>query len=280
MDIQWPLVLFTLFAGSAGGAMVLLCFAELFNFGRKVGRYACYVIAVLLVIGGICSIFHLAQRAHIMSVLTNLGSLSGVSLELIGLMVCFVLIVIYWLFCREGQNATVRRVFGILCGIAGIVFCWIQGDSYVIAARPFWDTLLLPFGYWASGIACGGVVFCALLVFMKEEAAHIKRMCVIVLVELVIQLVAYLVFGIFVGTDALVENAILFWGCEIVVGCCITAACVIAVWRGANTKFMYVALIAVIIGAIVFRCMMWVLGEGYIPNLFELAETARGYVGW
>ncbi|MCD8316332.1 MAG: dimethyl sulfoxide reductase anchor subunit, partial [Eggerthellaceae bacterium] len=264
MEIQWPLVLFTLFAGAGGGAMVLLCFADLFNMGRKLGRIGCYVIAVLLVVGGLCSIAHLAQQSHILSVLTNIGSFSGVSLELIGLIVSFVLIVLYWLFCREGQNDTARRVFAVLCGIAGLIFCWILGSSYVIASRPAWDTLLLPCGYWSSGIALGGSLFLSLAVILKIDVPKLKILTYIVLIEIAIQFIVFLIYGITTGSELMVDNGVLFWVCEIVIGCVVAAACLIPLCLSRLPQFAFITFIAILVGALAFRCLMWVLGEGYL----------------
>lgn len=280
MSIQLPLVFFTLFAGAGGGTMVFLCLAELFGFGPQLGRRACYVVAGLLVAGGLASVMHLAQKLHIMSVVMNLGSFSGISMELIGLTICFVLVALYWLFCREGQSTRARRVLGVLCGIAGLAFCWIQGSSYIIPARPYWDTVLLPVGYWVSGLVVGGIVFLALMVATKEEQSRVRRLIPFALGELAIQLVCWLAYGIAVGPDALAEQVLLFWGLEMVVGTLVPAVCLVVAYRSNNMAWVWVALAGVVVGGVVFRSMMWILGAGYFPSLFEVAATQRGWIGW
>ena len=278
MEVQFPLVFFTLLAGTGGGTMIFMCIYDLLGFKRRVARITCYVIAGFLAVGGLCSVFHLAQKAHIMSAVTNIGSFSGISMELIGLSVCFVLIVLYWLFCREGQSEVVRRVLAVLCGIGGLAFCWIQGDSYVIAARPHWDTYLLPLGYWASGIAIGGVVFTTVLVVLKEEDDSVKRVCTFAIGAVVLQLVCYLAFGIATGTDALVENGLVFWGLEIVLGSLVPLACLVAIRLGKDKRLVYVALACAFAGGIAYRAMMWILGTPAVVDLFDTARTQRGYI--
>lgn len=280
MEVQLPLVLFTLLAGAGGGTMVFLCIADMLGFDAKVGRTACSVTAGLLVVGGLCSVLHLAQKMHVMAAVMNIGSFSGISMELIGLTVCFVLVALYWLLCRKGQSAKARRAVAVLCCLAGLAFCYIQGSSYVIAARPYWDTLLLPLGYWASGLAAGGVIFLSILVALGRPQEFVKRIATFALGALALQLVLYAAFAISVGEAALVDNGAIVWGLEFIVGTLIPFALVVAVRQGKDPRLVYVAVACVLIGGAAFRCMMWILGVGQMPSLFDLARDYRGLINW
>lgn len=70
MDIQWPLVLFSLIAGTGGSLFAFVALSELVG-GKGKTRFAATVTAlVLIVVGGCLSMLHLGvaserlRRAH------------------------------------------------------------------------------------------------------------------------------------------------------------------------------------------------------------------------
>lgn len=82
MEIQWPLVLFSLLAGTGGALAAFVGLAGLLGGTRKVRETAALCSIVLVVLGGCFSVLHLASPLHAISAVTNLLSFSGVSIEL------------------------------------------------------------------------------------------------------------------------------------------------------------------------------------------------------
>lgn len=82
MDIQWPLVLFSLIAGTGGSLFAFVALSELVG-GKDKTRFAATVTAlVLIVVGGCLSMLHLASPQNAFAALTNIFSFSGISIEL------------------------------------------------------------------------------------------------------------------------------------------------------------------------------------------------------
>ena len=82
MDIQWPLVLFSLIAGTGGSLFAFVALSELVG-GKGKTRFAATVTAlVLIVVGGCLSMLHLASPQNAFAALTNIFSFSGISIEL------------------------------------------------------------------------------------------------------------------------------------------------------------------------------------------------------
>ena len=85
MSIQWPLLVFSLLAGSGGALLAFTGVAEATGVAKKTRNAAVACALVLLVVGGCASVVHLAQPANIMAAAANVFSFSGISVELIRL---------------------------------------------------------------------------------------------------------------------------------------------------------------------------------------------------
>lgn len=83
MAIQWPLAIFSLVGRLRRRHARVMAFAEVKGFGVN-RRFPLAVAAlVLIVVGGCASVAHLGNPANIMAAAANIGSLSGISVELI-----------------------------------------------------------------------------------------------------------------------------------------------------------------------------------------------------
>lgn len=276
MSIQWPLVIFTLLTGTGAGLMVFLGLAELLNIGAKARKLSGWVAAVLVVLGGIASVVHLGQPANVMSALGNLGSFSGISVELILLAIATVVAVIYAFVAKE-EGSGAGKALGVIALIVGLVFCWSFGSSYMIPARPNWNTLALPLAYLGSGLTLGGFVYLALLAAKKEEAPSIKKIAVFVLLAALVGVIGILAFGIMAGSSVMVDNSVLFWAGAVVIGGIAPLVAAYLVWKnGSKSSFIYAGLAGALIGGLAFRALMWAVGTPAITNLFDVAANNRG----
>jgi anaerobic dimethyl sulfoxide reductase subunit C (anchor subunit) len=276
MSIQWPLVIFTLLTGTGAGTLVFIGLAELLNVGAVVRRLAGWIAAACIVAGGAASVLHLGNPSNVMAALGNLGSFSGISIELMLLGVSTVVAVAYAFVARK-DSGTASKTIGVIALIVGLVFVWALGSSYMIASRPAWATPVLPFAYFGSGLALGGFLYTTLLA-LRKDIEGLKKTALFVLAAIVVEIVGFLAFGVTAGDSALVENALLYWGGAIVVGTAVPLAAAFVVWRNAEKPaLIYVGLVGALAGGLAFRALMWIVGNPAIVNLFDVAANNRGY---
>ena len=272
MGIEWPLVLFTVFAGAGAGMLVFAGIGEFFNASKKARFIAAICSLILLVVGGLLSLLHLGNPSNFMAAAANLFSFSPISLELIFLGLGVIVAIIYLVVVnREGGASKAIGVIGI---IVGIIFAYVSGHGYeVIAIRPAWATPTLTLSYALSALTIGGFLFLVLQVIFKDEADSIKKVAMVVLVVAVLETILYIAYG---ALAPLGDSAILFWIGAVVVGGLIAAVAGLLAWMKNNQAMVYVGVLAAIIGGIAFRAVMWLAGSAFLPNFYDVAAHNRG----
>lgn len=266
MAIQWPLVIFSLFAGCGGVTLAFAGLSEVLGIGKKARIPSVICSLVLLIVGGCASVLHLGQPANIMAAAANIFSFSGISVELIMLGVNVIVSIVYLVLAR-GENATAIKTTGIVGIVTGLMMAFVVGNGYVMMAQPLWNTPMLPMGYLGSGLAMGGTLFMSFMVATKADGADLKRIFPFVLAAVIVQAVLFLAYGVVAG---FVVDALLFWGGMIVVGSVVALVCVAFIQR--KPCLVYGAFVCTLIGGICFRAFMWVVGTGYL-NLFADAAA-------
>jgi anaerobic dimethyl sulfoxide reductase subunit C (anchor subunit) len=272
MSIQWPLVIFSLLAGSGAATLAFAGISEFLGSTNKV-RFNSGIIAIaLMIIGGIASVFHLGQPLNFMAAIANLGSLSGVSLELIFLGLAIIVGIIYVLLVRA-ENAASKFV-GIIGLVLALIFAFITGHSYQIESQISWNTYALSIVYLTSAFALGGFVYLAAATVYKEDKDQIKKLGTVILVVVVLQLISFVVYGITVGLDK--TDALTFWVLSVALGSIVPLiiAALLAFKEGSGTR-VYVGLLGALLGGIGIRAFMWIAGTGWI-NAFTEAAANRG----
>lgn len=135
MAIQWPLAIFSLLAGCGGGMLAFMAFAEVKGFGVN-RRFPLAVAAlVLIVVGGCASVAHLGNPANIMAAAANIGSLSGISVELIFLGASAVFAAAYAVAVKRGASAGARKAIAIIAGVLGVILAFVTGNGYVMESQ-------------------------------------------------------------------------------------------------------------------------------------------------
>jgi anaerobic dimethyl sulfoxide reductase subunit C (anchor subunit) len=217
-------------------------------------------------------VFHLGQPLNFMSAVTNLGSFSGVSLELIFLGLSIIVAVIYVLLVRSGNAAS--KFIGIIGLLLALVFGFITGHSYQIEAQITWNTYALAIVYLTSAFTLGGFVYLAAATVYKEDQAQVKKLGTLVLVIAVLQLISFIVYGVIVGLDK--TDVVSFWILAVVLGSIVPVviAGLLAFKEGSGNQ-IYVGLIAALLGGVGIRAFMWIAGTGWI-NSFSEALANRG----
>lgn len=102
--IQWPLVLFSMLAGCGGCCFAFAGVAGALGESTTVTLWATGISLVLVVVGAVCSMMHLATPRHAFAAVTHLLSFSGISVELIMLGVVSALMAAYGAACLWFDN--------------------------------------------------------------------------------------------------------------------------------------------------------------------------------
>ena len=271
MEIQWPLVIFSLLAGCGGVGIASIGISEALGIAKKSRVPVAIVGLVFLIVGGCASVLHLGQPANIMAAAANIFSFSGISVELIMLGINVVVALVYLLLVsRESAAAKPVSFVGIL---TGIVLAFVVGNGYIMESQPNWNTIMLPLAYLGSGLGSGTALFAAVMAVRKEEQADFKAFSPFAIGGAALQLVSFLAYGAVLGFAV---DAAIFWLGAIVVGSLV--ALVGALLMSKQNAWAYVAVIAALIGGLCIRAIMWLVGSGFL-TFFDAgaAHTILGF---
>lgn len=268
MNIQWPLVLFSLIAGTGGSLFAFVGLSEFCGGTRKTRETATIVGIVLVVVGGCLSMLHLANPLHVMSAVTNLLSFSGISIELILLGICFVLMAAYLIVSKRAPKPVALKALGALGIVFGLLLGFFCGHGYVIEAQPTWNTNALPCAYLGSCLASGAFVW-ALVARRCGSAGELSgHEGAAVLAAAVLCALGLLSYAIFLGADAGSAHQIVYWGGIVALGIVGSLACSLLGFKANRTAFplgwSVAGLACSFLGGLSLRCAMWLCATGYI----------------
>lgn len=167
MAVQWPLLIFSVLLGASSGVMFFLGIGEIKGSFRKVRFPLSLIALILLAVGGCASAMHLGHIDRALYILGNVGS--AFSRELFAVGFTGLMTLVYVILARKDYPAA-SKVFGILAAIGGLLLPLIAGASYMMPARPAWDSFALPLMYLGTGIGMG-FVLCAAYVYTKGDEA-------------------------------------------------------------------------------------------------------------
>ena len=167
MELQWPLIIFTtLVAWSAGvfGAQSLLA---LKGTGKRAQMPALIASVVILAVGGVAVFFHLEHWERIFNGFGHLTS--GIAQELIAVVVVGVLMVAYFVLLRKSvDGGTVPKWLAGVSLAASAVLVVVMAHSYMVAARPAWDSVLWMLAVVGEACALGPATV-ALIMAMRGD---------------------------------------------------------------------------------------------------------------
>ena len=192
MELQWPLIIFTTLLAWAAGVFGAQCLYLLRGQGKKAQMPALITSVVLLVVGGIAVFFHLEHWERIFNGFGHLTS--GITQELIAIVVLFVVMVVYFVYLRRsGDEAEVPAWLAVVGLVLSVVLVCVMGHSYMMASLPAWDTVMQVGSL--LGAACGfGPATMAVLCAIKDESLdYTAKVNVIGQAVNVVLVVAYLI---------------------------------------------------------------------------------------
>lgn len=283
MEIQWPLLIFSVLLGITSGSFVFLGVGELKNKFVEVRFSGALIGLICLAVGGCASVFHMGHPERATHLLGNLGS--GLSKELFVVALMGIVAIVYVVLAKKDYPAA-RKVFGVLGAVLGLVLPVVAGASYLIAARPAWDSAALPLMYLGAGLAMGMLLMCGLVLLRgnaKEDGGFALRLALAGVVIMIVTVVAYVIWIAVAPYQAPSRSiarllsgdlAVMFWLGVVAVGLIAPAAltglaCVQSTkGEGASgiadpkklATYMFVAFACSAVGAIVLRVIMYDLG--------------------
>ncbi|MBR2790648.1 MAG: dimethyl sulfoxide reductase anchor subunit [Eggerthellaceae bacterium] len=287
MELHWPLIIFTTLIAWSAGLFATQCIFALKGGAKKAQKPAWIVAAILLVVGGIAVFFHLGNAGRIFNGFGHLSS--GITQELIFMVVLAVVAVIYLvLMLRSEDRASVPAWIAIVGIIASAALVFIMAHSYLMAARPAWNSFLWVLYVLGNACAFGPATLAALMAAKGDDMSGVG---IVVLVGTLVALVTAVAYAIFVQTSggnfaeignymfdsafpnreipnaaaALSGVAGLLWGGAVAVGAVVPAVLAF-VAKGKTDKswLMWGCIIAalVLIGAICMRLVFFKMGLG------------------
>lgn len=161
MELQWPLILFTTFVAWSAGLFGIQGMAALANEGKRAQMTALVTSVVLLAAGGIAVFFHLEHWERIFNGFGN--PTSGITQELVCVVVLGVLMVVVFALLRrssvDAAGPVLPKWLAVLMTVAAALLVLVTGHSYMMAARPAWDSLLGPLTLLGTAAATGALTF-------------------------------------------------------------------------------------------------------------------------
>ena len=153
MEIQWALVLFTVISGAGAWLFAFSMLGYLLKKDATPSKMETIVAFVLVAVGGCMSVLHLSHVDRILEALNH--PTSGIFVEAAMIGVLCVILAVYFVLLVRGSSEKARTAVGVLGLLVGMVFTYACGSSYMMEARPAWQTVALPLAYFAFAMLRG-----------------------------------------------------------------------------------------------------------------------------
>lgn len=243
MQLEWPLILFTTFVAWSAGTFAVQGALAVQGQGRKVQLPALVTSLALLAIGGISVFFHLKHWERIFN---GFGTLtSGITHELICIVIMGVIAVVYFALIRKaGDDGNVPAWIGIAAIVISVVLLFAMAHSYMMPARPAWDSFLWFAVVLGNALAFGTLTNALIAALVKEELANIDLYALAGTAIAALAIVAYSLFWQMTGSSAFTDVGYHFDAVNPTAPLENPAA-LMNVFGGANAALMWVGVIAV-----------------------------------
>lgn len=268
MEIQWALVLFTAISGTGAWLFAFSMLGYLFKKNETPSKMETIVAFVLLVIGGCMSVLHLSHVDRILEALNRPTSGIFIEASLVG--ITCVILAVYFIMLVRGTNEKVRTAVGILGMLVGAVFSFACGSSYMMEARPAWDTIALPLAYFGTAAAAGAGLNLFLKALQKSDEPAISFSG---LMAVVAGIAGVVLAGVFCALAsayvASSENGAIIWVVVLFAALLIEIVCGVLARKQPQSVFTYatIALVVGIAAALALRVAMFLIGSPFM-NFF------------
>lgn len=260
MAIQWSLVIFTALTGMAGWMFACVAIDKINGRNAEASFKAALIAAIVMLVGGIVSVTHLAHPENILRALNH--PTSGIFTEalLVGLSLVFMIVFLILVKRNAGQGA--QKTIAVVGALTGIILSFMAGVSYMMPAAGVWMSWLLPLGYMCTAIPAGAALY-IVVIGKGSEQIDVSSSSMILAVGGILAGLVPVIYVLTCGASVSV-GGLLYGGC-LLCGGIVPAVCGFLM-RKQPEKVRTLAIIALIgafIGAISFRCIMWLI---YTPT--------------
>ena len=233
MEIQWPLLIFSVMLGVTSGCFVFLGVGELKGKFKDVRFLGALNALVCLAVGGCISVLHMGHPERATHLLGNLGS--GLSKELFIVAIMGIVSLVYLILAKKDYPGA-SKVFGVIGAVLGLVLPFVAGASYLIAARPAWDSVALPLMFLGGGLAIGMTLMCGLVLLRgnaAEDGGFALKLALAGVIIMAVTSIAYVVWIALAPYQAesrsierLISGdmAVMFWAGVVVIGIVVPVA--------------------------------------------------------
>ncbi|SHN63731.1 dimethyl sulfoxide reductase anchor subunit family protein [Desulfitobacterium chlororespirans] len=294
MSIEWSLVFFTVFVGLGCG--IFVCSVILTEWGgmaKQVRTKSSLAALAALAIGGFSSVLHLGHPERIFGALGH--PTSGIFMESTMLGLVALDIIVYLVAMRRNASDRTLRIISTVGIIPAVILAFAVGYTYVLSARPAWNTLILPLIYLASAGLMGCYSLSLLIAFTNNissapgttsaeiaaakgapsAAGTIKWATLIAVAFQAVLLILYLIHLAVAPYPDITRSAtrvltgdlaVLFWGGLVLLGLLVPAALVSPFNKKKAKQIPPVAslafgLVCVLVSSALFRGLMFSLGS-------------------
>ncbi len=169
MELQWPLIIFTTLLAWSCGVFATQGVLALKGEGKEIQLPALITCVVLLAVSGVAVFFHLQHWERIFNGFGHITS--GITQELIAIVVFVVVAVVYFAMLRKSADGgTVPKWLAVVAVAISVVLAVVSAHSYMMAARPAWDTVAWPLAMLFAGGAAGALTVMAMLAAKGGES--------------------------------------------------------------------------------------------------------------
>lgn len=262
MDIQWSLVLFTALTGAAGWMLATIAYAEVKGIQRGIAFNSALIALIVLIVGGVCSVTHLAHPERMLGALGH--PTSGIFTEAVLVGITALFTIIYLILLKRDASEGTRKGIIVIAGIFGVLLSFMSGYSYMMPSHMSWNTLLLPCGYLGTAIPAGIALY---LGYAKlkgdDELGALPKLLGIGGIVAAVLAAAYVAYA--GGPDAM----LLGWTLAVLVGGVVPAICGFMMEKKPESArtMAWIAFVCAIIGCTAYRIFMWV-SASIIDNFF------------
>ena len=288
MELQWPLIIFTTFISWSAGIFGAQAYFKMRGRAEdKPQLIALIASVVVLAVGGVAVLLHLARPLHIFNGFGN--PTSGITQELIAIIVLFIFMVVYFALLRRNGAEKIPSWLCVVVLIVGVVLVCVMGHSYMMPSRPAWDSVFQPLSLVGCGIGAG-VATMAVVESIKSEVGEFTNKAT--LIALIVNAVILVVYIIALAVSAGSLTSVPYWfdptsptldvtaaetfsvfsasGIGFTLGSVITAVAAVGAWfmgkRTGNYKVWgIVAVVLVLASAMLLRCLMYAMGITVYP---------------
>ncbi|WP_281655134.1 DmsC/YnfH family molybdoenzyme membrane anchor subunit [Eggerthella sinensis] len=173
MELQWPLILFTTLVAWSAGLFGAQAVAVLRGGGGRAQMPALVASVALLAAGGIAVFFHLQHWERIFNGFGHLTS--GITQELIAIVVFVAVTVAYFVMLRKSGDGTVPKWLAVCAVVIALVTSAVCAHSYTMAARPAWDSVLEVLSLVGASCVMGPATYALILAAVRPGDQPAER---------------------------------------------------------------------------------------------------------